>query len=262
MDRHKPPHSPDQNPDFKLCLLIPFYNHQRFIANTLTKLQPMQLPCILVDDGSSTACKQVLHDVLGQHPWVELVTLSENSGKGAAFQAGLETAAKRGFSHVLQIDADGQHNHNDIPKLITSARQHPHCLISGQPIYDDSVPKARFYGRYATHIMVWIETLSLQIQDSMCGFRIYPVAETSQIYRRHRIGRRMDFDTDIAVKLHWAGVPMIQIPTQVIYQQDGVSHFKLWHDNVLISLMHTRLFFGMLWRLPRLLARKFRVNKA
>jgi hypothetical protein len=126
------------------------------------------------------------------------------------------------------------------------------------------VPRSRLYGRYLTHVWVWINTLSFEIRDSMCGLRVYPLATACQIWRKQRIGRRMDFDTEVLVRLSWSGVTIINIPTHVTYPADGVSHFRLLKDNVFISLMHTRLFFGMLVRLPLLLGRRFaqRAHKA
>ena len=110
------------------------------------------------------------------------------------------------------------------------------------------MPRSRQYGRYLTHVWVWINTLSFEIRDSMCGLRVYPLAPTCAIWRAHASGARMDFDTEIMVRLHWSGVRIIAMPTQVTYPRDGVSHFKMLKDNVYISWMHTRLFFGMLWR--------------
>ena len=49
---------------------------------------------------------------------------------------------------------------------------------------------------------------------------------------------------------------VVILPTPVRYPADGVSHFKLWLDTVMISRMHARLFFGMVWRAPRLLWRR------
>jgi hypothetical protein len=119
------------------------------------------------------------------------------------------------------------------------------------------VPRSRLYGRYATHVWVWINTLSLDIRDSMCGFRMYPLASLLPLLERTRIGARMDFDSDVIVRLHWRGVPVRNQPTRVTYPQDGISHFRLWRDNVRISALHARLFVGMLWRSPLLLWRKF-----
>jgi hypothetical protein len=68
-----------------------------------------------------------------------------------------------------------------------------------------------------------------------------------------KIAKKMDFDIDILVRLYWQNVDIINIPTNVIYPYDGVSHFKLWRDNFLISKIHAKLFFGMLPRIPQLL---------
>ena len=138
------------------------------------------------------------------------------------------------------------------------ARCAPEKIISGVPQYDESVPTGRLYGRYATHGWVWIKTWSLQIRDSMCGFRVYPLAPTLAVIRAGGLGKRMDFDPEILVRLAWREQPMRWRPTRVHYPLDGRSHFRLWQDNVLISRMHTRLFFGMLLRAPRLLWRRVR----
>lgn len=137
---------------------------------------------------------------------------------------------------------------------MTLAQSNPGAVISGAPDYRN-VPRLRLYGRYLTHVWVWINTLSLEIQDSMCGFRIYPLEITLGVLEKSYTGDRMDFDPEILVRLHWDGVRIIQMRTTVTYPRDGVSHFRGVRDNVLISWMHTRLFFGMVWRLPRLLLR-------
>ena len=172
--------------------------------------------------------------------------------------AGFRNAAQRGATHVLQIDADGQHTCADIPRFIAAAQATPDAIINGTPVYDASVPKGRLYGRYLTHVLVWINTLSLQIHDAMCGFRVYPLAPVLSLINEETLGLRMDFDPEILVRLHWRGVQIQSVETHVRYPTDGVSHFDVWRDNVRISRMHARLFFGMLRRLPHLLWRKLR----
>jgi hypothetical protein len=171
---------------------------------------------------------------------------------------GFEKALAEGYTHAVQIDADHQHDPADIPRLLALSQANPEALITGIPVYDNSVPKSRLYGRYATHVMVWINTLSLSIRDSMCGFRVYPLAQTLQVWRSEAVGKRMQFDTEIMVRMYWSGITVLSLPTAVTYPADGVSHFDLWRDNLRISSMHTRLFFGMLRRLPTLLARSWR----
>lgn len=231
------------------CILIPCYNHAGPLAAVLARLAEFKLPCLLVDDGSEPVAAAALDALAAQHPWVSLLRHPHNQGKGGAVMTGLRRAHELGFSHALQVDADGQHDLADLPALLAEARQHPAALVSGRPLYDDSVPKGRLYGRYITHVWVWIETLSFAIKDSMCGFRVYPLASTCALLERVALGRRMDFDTEVMVRLHWAGVPMRFVPTRVIYPVDGRSHFRLFRDNLDISWMHTRLVCRLLWDL-------------
>ncbi len=240
----------------KTCLVIPFYRHEHAIAATLAALKPQGLPCILVDDGSGPMAASELDRLAREErDWLTVLRLPANQGKGVAVMTGMEAAANAGYTHALQIDADGQHDCADIPTLLAASRSQPGALITGVPHYDESVPKSRLYGRYLTHVWVWINTLSFQIKDSMCGFRVYPVLPSLNVWRRMRWGRRMDFDTEILVRLFWIGIPVIGLPTRVTYPADGVSNFDLLADNLRIAWMHTRLFLGMLARLPWLVGR-------
>ena len=239
------------------CAVVPVYNHESAITTVVDALIASNLPCILVDDASSPSCARVL-DRLAQREMVYLIRLAENQGKGGAVMTGLREASRLGFSHALQVDADGQHDLQDVRRFIEQSRRHPQAVICGYPQYDASVPKGRLYARYLTHVMVWINTLSLQIRDSMCGFRVYPLPPLLALIESAKIGKRMDFDSDILVRLAWRNQPMQWLQTKVHYPLDGVSHFRMFHDNVLISSMHTRLFFGMLLRAPVILWRRWR----
>lgn len=241
----------------RLIVLIPVYNHAEAIGWMVAGVRAQGLPCLLIDDGSDAACAAVLDRLQQADPQVLLLRLPENRGKGAAVLAGIAHAQALGYSHGLQIDADGQHDPAEIPRFVAAAQAAPAAVICGVPRYDASVPKGRLYGRYATHVWVWINTLSFAIKDSMCGFRLYPLAPVLQVAASETVGQRMDFDTEILVRLFWRGVAVVNLPTPVTYPRDGVSHFDVWRDNLRISRMHARLFFGMLWRLPRLLWRRW-----
>ncbi len=241
----------------KLCVVIPVYNHGDAIGRVVAAVREHDLPCLLVDDGSEPICAARIRELAAETPEiVRTICLGINQGKGGAMMAGFREAARLGYSHTLQIDADGQHDGDDLPRFVLLAAEHPQAVICGVPIFDDSVPKGRLYGRYATHIWVWINTLSFTIRDSMCGFRVYPLAPTIALIDDVAIGRRMDFDVEIIVRLYWRGLAVVNQPTRVRYPLDGVSHFRLWRDNLMISRMHVRLFFGMLLRFPLLLWRK------
>ena len=241
-----------------VAAVIPVYNHPATIGAMVDGMHTHGLHCVLVDDGSEPGCAAVLDTLAAQHgpQRVTLVRLPHNQGKGSAMMTGFRAAQAAGYHHALQIDADGQHAVTDIPRFLAAAQSQPGAVVIGSPVYDESVPLGRFVGRYATHVWVWINTLSFAIKDSMCGFRVYPLAPTVQLIDEVAIGKRMDFDTEILVRLFWRGVPMVNLPTRVTYPQDGISHFKLGLDNLLISRMHAKLFAGMLWRAPLLLWRK------
>ncbi|MGH6627210.1 MAG: glycosyltransferase family 2 protein [Burkholderiaceae bacterium] len=241
---------------FKPCLLIPIYNHKDSVGATVARLAAHELPIFVIDDGSNPATQKVLDDLAADQPLVCLHRLPHNRGKGAAVMHGMREAHRAGFSHALQIDADGQHDPADVPRFLERGAARPQAVICGKPIYDASVPKGRLYGRYITHFWVWIETLSFAIGDSMCGFRLYPLAASCSLIDRARIPTRMDFDTAIAVRLAWRGVAFENMATRVTYPPDGVSHFNMLRDNLRITKMHSQLVCGMLARLPLLLWRK------
>ncbi|WP_194756900.1 glycosyltransferase family 2 protein [Aliidiomarina indica] len=235
------------------CFIIPIYNHGETIETTVQGLTGFGYPIFIVDDGSDEATKAILERLAAKEPLVRLHSHSVNKGKGGAVMTGISAASEQGFTHALQVDADGQHDLSDIKPMWALSKKYPESLISGQPQYDESIPRGRRIGRHITHVWVWIETLSFEIRDTMCGFRVYPLAPCVDLMARKRLGERMDFDIEIMVRLYWQGLSIRFYPTRVIYPEDGSSHFQGFRDNVRISWLHTRLFFGMLLRAPMLL---------
>jgi predicted LPLAT superfamily acyltransferase len=248
---------------FAPCIVIPIYNHKDAIGSTVAHLVVHGLPLFVVDDGSDEATQQVLAALARRYEGqLTLLRLPVNGGKGAAVMAGLRAARAAGYTHALQIDADGQHDAADVPRFLDAARAEPGAVILGRPVYDESVPKSRLYGRYLTHVWVWIETLSFDIRDSMCGFRLYPLDVACALIDSVELPTRMDFDIEILVRLHWRRIAFRAIPTRVTYATDGVSHFDVLWDNVRISRSHTRLVTGMILRSPLLLAHKLMPRRA
>jgi len=247
-------HSLSAPGSFNPCIVIPFYNHAESIPVVVRGLKLLGLHCYLVNDGSDASCDAILTDLSNQEAsWLQVIRYQLNQGKGKAVMTGVEAAERDGYTHVAQIDADGQHRVQDLIQLLQLAERNPHYMITGYGEFDASVPRSRLYGRYITHVWVWINTLSLQVRDSMCGLRVYPIAPTLAIWRKFKLGTRMSFDIEILVRLCWRGVRIINVRVPVTYPMDGVSHFKVLRDNLQISHAHARLFVGMLLRLPVLL---------
>ncbi|HLN22607.1 MAG TPA: glycosyltransferase, partial [Patescibacteria group bacterium] len=229
-----------------LCAIVPSHNHHTVIASVVARLRALGLPVFVIDDGSSEPARSAIAALAGDG--VTLRRFEDNQGKGAAVVDGFRLAAAAGFTHAVQVDADGQHDLDALPALLAAAEESPDALVSGEPVYDASMPLGRKIGRWITHIWVWIETLSLRITDSMCGFRVYPLAAVLALLAEESVGRRMDFDTDIMVRLFWRGTPVRMVPVRVVYPPANTSNFDMLRDNVRISWMHTRLVLSMLCR--------------
>lgn len=239
------------------CLAIPHFNHYQSFEAFLPKLVRLEYACTVVDDGSDIDQLQKLEALLSKHPEITLLKHGYNRGKGAAILTAANHARQAGHTHIIQIDADGQHNTDDIEKLIAHSEINPNKIVSGAPYFEASAPKARVYGRKVTNFWVAIETLSFDIKDSLCGFRVYPLREFEIVFDNYHIGKRMTFDTDVLVKSHWQGIKTDFIDTKVIYIENNVSHFHYLRDNLLLIKLHTRLMLGMLVRLPKIIIQKF-----
>lgn len=240
----------------KACLIIPHYNHMQQFAGFFPQIEALKLPCIVVDDGSDPEQVLALRKLLSDKADAQLLELPQNNGKGAAVFSGCALAQTLGFSHGLQIDADGQHHAGSVAALLEKSEQHPNAIISGLPSFDHSVPAIRYWGRKITLYLGRLESFSRQIEDAMCGFRVYPLQTLQDVANRFSIGRGMDFDAEILVKSVWHGVALHYVETPVRYMENGVSHFHYLQDNVVMTAMHIRLLFGMLLRLPWLITRR------
>jgi len=229
-------------------VIIPIYNHGDTVGPIVDYLVEHKLPVILIDDGSYLKTKQALSRIEKKYPNdVTLLTHPENGGKGAAVLTGMEMAHNMGLTHILQIDADAQHDYTRAEFFLEKSSANPAALIGGFPEFDASVPTSRLKGRKITTTMVSIETLSHGIKDAMCGFRVYPVEDVFKLKEKINY-LRMGFDIEILVKLHWAGVPVEFYPIKVSYPEGGISNFRIIRDNIEISELHTGLLFGMLFR--------------
>ena len=128
-----------------------------------------------------------------------------------------------------------------MPRFLSAIQDDPEALVLGTPVFDSSAPLARVYGRKLSQGLVWLETLSFEIRDPLCGFRCIPIPTTLALLDRVQTGDRMDFDPELIIRLVRAGVPVINVPTEVQYHEGGVSHFRLVKDNLRIAQTYLRL---------------------
>ena len=242
-------------------VIIPSYNTGDIVLETARDARQVWEPVWIVVDGSTDGSTEALQALAKDDPGLRVMVLSRNRGKGAAVLHGLRAAAAAGFTHVLTMDADGQHPAGKIREFMAESSAHPDAMILGLPIFDSSVPLVRLKGRKISNGLARIETLWGGIGDSLFGFRVYPIEPLRDIMERGRWMRRFDFDPEAAVRLCWRGITPINVPAPVKYlrpEDGGVSHFNYVRDNLLLTWMNLRLLAELVLRLPILLWTKLK----
>lgn len=220
-------------------VLIPSYNTGARLGETVAEALRYWQPVWVVIDGSTDDSAASLP----HGPGLRVIHRKRNGGKGAAVLDGLNAAAKEGFTHVLVMDADGQHPAAEIADFMEISRNNPAAMILGAPIFDASAPRIRVVGRRISNGLARLET-GRNIGDALFGFRIYPLGGLLAVMAASRHMRRYDFDTETVVRLAWRGVPVINRPAAVRYfsaTEGGVSHFRYGRDNLQLAAMHMRL---------------------
>ncbi len=240
-------------------VLIPSYNPGEKVFETVRAARAQWTPVWVVVDGSTDGTGEALQALAAEDPGLTVIVRPKNGGKGAALLEGFTEALRRGYTHALTLDSDGQHPAERIPAFMQASLSHPEAMILGDPVFDSSAPAVRVKGRRISNWWANLETLWAGIHDSLCGFRVYPIAPVAREMLARRAMRRFDFDVEAVVRLCWDGIPAVNLPAPIRYfstAQGGVSHFRYGRDNLLLVSMHVRLFFGFLARLPLLAARR------
>ncbi|MGI4746521.1 MAG: glycosyltransferase family 2 protein [Janthinobacterium lividum] len=235
-------------------VLIPSYNTGARLIETVREATTQWSSVWVVIDGSTDGSERLLHDQAARFPGLRVLVLDHNRGKGAAILHGLKLAAVSGFTHVLTMDADGQHPPGHIGRFMAASRADPAAMILGRPVFDAHAPQLRVQGRRISNWWANFETPGCMIGDSLFGFRVYPIADLVAVMHTTRWMRRFDFEPEAAVRLCWRGVRCINLPAPVRYlraDEGGISHFHYGRDNLLLAWMHVRLVRGALLRVMR-----------
>ncbi len=240
-------------------VVIPSYDTGPAVYATVRAARAHWAPVWVVVDGSTDGTPEGLLAMARHDDQLKVLVLAENRGKGAAMLHALSAAAAAGFSHALAMDSDGQHPPDLIATFMQTSMQLPAAMVLGRPVFDASAPMIRVRGRKLSNLWTNLETLGAGIDDSLYGFRVYPIVPLVDVMTTHRWMRRFDFDTEAVVRLAWGGISPINIAAPVKYlraDEGGVSHFHYVRDNLLLTWMHLRLLAGFLVRVPTLAAKR------
>ena len=225
-----------------VLLVIPVYNHANALPSVVAGALRFIPDVLVVDDGSNDAPNL---SALA----VPVVGHEHNKGKGAAILTAAREARRRGYTHILTMDADGQHDPADIPAFLQAVAETPHAVIVGARRFSGPhVPTSSKFGRAFSGFWMRVQT-GYTVSDMQSGFRAYPLdvlacATTTE--------SGYAFEVEVLVKVAWAGFAIREIPVRVYYPppEERVSHFHKLKDNIRISLLNTRLTIRALIPVP------------
>ncbi len=229
-------------------VVVPVYNHPGTLREVVTGVLAAHPDLVVVDDGSVTHASQILEG-LG----VEIIRHPTNLGKGKALVTGARYAEEHGFTHLISIDADGQHDPAEIPRFVAMIEENPHAIVVGLRDFDtDNVPASSRFGRSFSNFWLRVQT-GCRLGDVQSGYRAYPVSVLTGLDLSES---RFSFEVEVLVKGAWAGVELKDLDIGVIYQKQGerISHFNKLKDNLRLTRLNAKLTMMsmMPWRTRRL----------
>ena len=232
--------------DRGICVIIPTYNNGGTIKHVVCETLQMCDDVIVVNDGSTDATTNILHDMQG----INLVEYANNKGKGHALKCGFKRALELGFSYAITLDADGQHYPADIAKFLKANMEHPGALIVGQRNLEGvERSKGSDFANKFSNFWFWIQT-GKQLKDTQTGYRLYPLKKLKGL---SLLTSRYEAELELMVFASWHGVELVSIPIDVYYppQHERVSHFRPGKDFTRISVLNTILcFLAVVYGLP------------
>ena len=242
--------------DPRRCVVIPSYNSGPRLEQTVREVMSVWQPVIVVNDGSTDGSADNVVRLAQTEPGLHVLAQPRNTGKGAAVFAAFNYAVDRGWTQAAVFDADGQHDSSDLPALMATAAENSVALVMGVPQFGDDAPASHMLGHALADFFARIETLRPSLGDSLFGLRVYPMLSSIRAMKRIRGGRRFDFDTQMAVRLPWLGVPTVKVPAKVHYPAGRARHFRYLRDNLLLLRVHFWLLLRSVFIWPKLLWRK------
>lgn len=229
-----------------VAIVIPSYNHGTRISDVVWQSIALGFPLFVVDDGSTDATAAILSGIDG----ITVITHAENRGKGVALQSGF-AAAQKTCDWAITLDADGQHNPEDVEGLLAAMPDGMRPIVVGARLGMDgeNVPWTSRFGRGFSNFWVWVSG-GPKVTDSQSGFRLYPLPEVLGLEVH---SARFQYEVEVLVKARQAGIPVMETPVQVVYQRgaERISHFHPWQDFLRNSVTFSRLIFQRIFSLGR-----------
>jgi glycosyltransferase involved in cell wall biosynthesis len=217
---------------------IPAYNEASTIDSVVRDALAVADEVLVVDDGSDDETAS-LADAAG----ASVVEHDQNQGYGAALQTTFEEAHTREAEHLVVIDADGQHDPADIPRLVDTQEQTESEIVIGSRFADDGDTDAPLYRRFGLTIVNLLTNFSLgvvrprsRVRDTQSGFRVYNQTAIESLAESDEIGDQMSASTDILYHAHDNDFDIKEVGTTITYDvEDASSHDPVQHGLTLVK---------------------------
>jgi glycosyltransferase involved in cell wall biosynthesis len=212
--------------ELEFAVVIPAYNEAATIRGVVARTLRYAGRVIVVDDGSVDGTSQALEGLP-----VTLLVHERNQGKAAGLWRGIEHALSLGVEAVVTLDADGQHDPADIPRLVSAARRSPGSIVIGARLADKvKIPPLRYFAnRFANFWIAW--AAGYPIEDSQSGFRVYPASLLARVRVPHGPTKGFVFESEILIAASRLGYQSVPVRVAAIYPPEGrPSHFRQFVD--------------------------------
>ena len=227
-----------------ICAVIPSYNNGGTVADVVRGVLRQGLPVLVVDDGSTDGTAGALTDLP-----VHVLRHTRNRGKGRALKTGLEEARRLGYRFALTLDADGQHDPEDIPALVAAAGDRT-LVIGSRNLTAEGMPSGNTFANRFSNFWFTVQT-GRKLPDTQTGFRVYPLEDLPSL---KLLTARYEAELTLLVFSAWKGVKLVPVPVRVYYPEDRVSHFRPFADFFRISVLNTVLcVLALVYGYPRML---------
>ena len=212
----------------RVCAVIPALNEATRIADVIRGALQYVDTVIVVADGSTDGTPEV-----ARKAGARVIEHSINCGAGAATMTGLRAARELGFSSAVTIDADGQHDARDIPRLLeTLQTEHADLVIANRFGQKNVIPWVRRLANFIGNILTFAVT-GLYLPDTQCGFKVFGPKALATIDLKMS---GYEFCTEVIREAAHHRWKIVSVPSKVMYSEYTLAK---GHSGVFASGLRT-----------------------